>query len=494
MDSNWFNTYVNAGYNDPCFGDLDTDSDLDLLIGTGEGTVYYYRNDGDSANAQMTYVTNNYLGIAVVEDASPELADIDGDGDLDLFVGRSPAGFGTNLGDVYFYENLGAPQAPDFQFVTTDYLTLDVGLISLPRLVDIDADGDPDLFSSMGVQLGLFRNQGTLQEPQFVYETDNFGNITVYTALLRWFCDVDADGDYDLFIGPGAIPGPPGLYLFLNQGTPQIPNFVLYSNDLVPGVFSQTSVVLSPTTMDIDADGDQDLFVSDDDAFYYFFENVGSPTHFQYQYITSTWQNINDPLGGHRYPCFYDIDADGDQDLFISSESYYYQPWDKNLMFYSNVGTAQNAQMVLENEDLFPELMIWHAAPFLLDMDQDGDGDMFVGDIWGGIRYFKNVTGDTTQVAPPPVERHPQAGLQISLGPNPANPNTVISFNLPFAQKIDLAVYNLLGARVTTLASGLKSPGSYVIPWDATANASGIYIIRLETPQESLSEKLTIVK
>jgi len=127
-------------------------------------------------------------------------------------------------------------------------------------------------------------------------------------------------------------------------------------------------------------------------------------------------------------------------------------------------------------------------------MDQDEDGDLFVGDQWGGIRYFKNVTGDTSGFAPPPVQQHPRAGLQISLGPNPANPNTVISFSLPFTQQIDLAVYNLLGARVSTLASGPKPPGSYVIPWDASGNASGIYIIRLQTPQESLSEKLTIVK
>jgi len=490
--TNWQAIQIASDYTDPCFADLDADGDLDLLVGTGAGTVYYYRNDGTAQNADMVLVSNNYLGIDVQEDASPELADIDGDGDLDLFVGRSPdEGQSVTQGDVYNYENVGTPQMPNFQFVTSNYLTWDCGFSSTPRLVDIDADGDPDLFSHIGDRLLFYRNQGTAQNPFFIFESDSFESIQVFD-LIPWFVDIDGDGDYDLLTGESAIPGPPGLHLYLNQGTPQDPRMVLYSDDLLPGVFTQNSVILSPWTADIDADGDQDLFVSADGL--YFLENVGSPSNFQFQLITNLWQNVGAPMYGLLFGCFWDIDQDQDLDLFINSEAYYYQPWDKNLMFYRNVGTPQNAQMVLGNEDLFPELMIWQPAPFLLDMDQDGDGDMFVGDTWGGIRYFKNVTGDTSAVSPPPIQRHPQAGMQISLGPNPANPNTVISFSLPFAQQIDLAVYNLLGARLTTLASGPKLPGSYVIPWEASGNASGVYIIRLQTPQQSFSEKLTIIK
>jgi hypothetical protein len=127
-------------------------------------------------------------------------------------------------------------------------------------------------------------------------------------------------------------------------------------------------------------------------------------------------------------------------------------------------------------------------------MDQDSDGDLFVGDQWGGIRYFKNVTGDTTQVAPPPVQRHPQAGLQISLGPNPANPVTAISFQLSAISSVNLSVYDVAGRKVAELLNGWKLPGEYRYVWDASKNASGIYIIRLETPQQSLAEKLTIIK
>ena len=495
VTTNWQNLQVSPGGKlSPCFADLDTDGDLDLLVGTGAGTVYYYRNDGTPQNAQMTYVTNNYFNIDVGDDASPELADIDGDGDLDLFVGRSsPEGQFATQGDMFFYENIGTPQAATFEFVTSNYLSFDSGIYSIPRLTDIDGDGDPDLFCRMGYSLILYRNQGAFGNPNFVYETENFGGISVNT-MMPWFCDVDADGDYDLFCGSGAIPGPPGLYLFLNQGTPQNPQFSLYSSNLLPGVFSQSSVVITPSAADVDSDGDYDLFVSDNDALFYYFENVGTPTRFQYQFVTSNWQNIADTtIGGHRFSCFYDMDQDGDLDLFISSEAIGLYPWDKNLMFYRNLGTPQNAQMVLENEDLFPELMIWQAAPFLIDIDQDGDGDMFVGDSWGGIRYFKNVTGDTNSVSHPKVAA-PYRGPVLSIGPNPANPLTVISCKLPAASNISLEIFDICGRKLVGLASGLHLPGEYRYVWDATKNASGIYIIRLSTPQQSFSEKIVMMK
>jgi len=490
---NWQNIQVWPDpyhYTDPCFADLDGDGDLDLLVGAGDGTLSYYRNDGTPQNAAMTLVSSSYLNLDVQFDASPELADIDSDGDLDLFVGRSPAGGQDRTpGDVYFFRNEGTTQNPAFQWVTTNYLTWDNGAEARPRLVDIDTDGDPDLFSPIGGRLFFYRNQGSAPSPRFVFETDTFQNIAVFDNE-PWFVDLDGDGDYDLLAGESAFPPPgPGLHLYLNQGTPQEPDFVLYSDDLLPGCFND-EIVLSPWTADIDADGDQDLFVSTGRLWY--FENVGTSAHFRFELDSNNWQNIGAPNYGLAWGCFWDIDGDLDLDLFINSENYGWFPWEKNLTFYRNTGTAQNAVMVLEDDDLFPELMIWQAAPFLYDMDLDGDGDLFVGDEWGGIRYFENTTGDTAYS--PYTKPRPQRVMDLSLSPQPGNPTTAISFQLPYAQEVDLAVYNLLGARVATLASGRMNAGSYSLPWASDGYASGIYFVRLTTPTETLTRKLVILQ
>jgi hypothetical protein len=90
-----------------------------------------------------------------------------------------------------------------------------------------------------------------------------------------------------------------------------------------------------------------------------------------------------------------------------------------------------------------------------------------------------------------------QAPVDYELGnnyPNPFNPNTQIEFILIEPSKVDLAVYNLLGQRIATLAEGYHDAGSYVVEWDASSAASGVYFYRLETESGSVTKKMTLLK
>lgn len=78
--------------------------------------------------------------------------------------------------------------------------------------------------------------------------------------------------------------------------------------------------------------------------------------------------------------------------------------------------------------------------------------------------------------------------------PNPFNPSTNIPFTLPQAAQVNLAVYNLLGQKVTTLVNDLYEAGSHSVTWDASAMASGVYFYRLEVNGVSLSRKLMLIK
>jgi hypothetical protein len=82
----------------------------------------------------------------------------------------------------------------------------------------------------------------------------------------------------------------------------------------------------------------------------------------------------------------------------------------------------------------------------------------------------------------------------ISISPNPANPITWISFSLPAPQEATLAVYNISGAKVTTLASGLQMPGTHNYIWNASQYSSGVYIICLETGQWMEVGRVAVVK
>jgi len=68
--------------------------------------------------------------------------------------------------------------------------------------------------------------------------------------------------------------------------------------------------------------------------------------------------------------------------------------------------------------------------------------------------------------------------------PNPFNPSTTIEFELPEAVYVNLQVYDILGRLVTTIVEGRQVAGLHRTVWDATGMASGIYFIRLTTPNK----------
>ncbi len=69
----------------------------------------------------------------------------------------------------------------------------------------------------------------------------------------------------------------------------------------------------------------------------------------------------------------------------------------------------------------------------------------------------------------------------LVLSPNPFNPTTRITFNVPREGLVDLAVYDVSGRRVKVLAAGWKNAGTHSLSFTADNLASGVYFVRLAT-------------
>lgn len=78
--------------------------------------------------------------------------------------------------------------------------------------------------------------------------------------------------------------------------------------------------------------------------------------------------------------------------------------------------------------------------------------------------------------------------------PNPFNPTTVVSYQLPVASTVRLVVYDLLGREVATLVNGLQQPGQHSVQFNAAHLSSGVYLCRLTAGTFTATRKLMLVR
>ncbi|AWJ94861.1 hemagglutinin/hemolysin-related protein (plasmid) [Azospirillum baldaniorum] len=213
---------ANAGANaTPTFADIDGDGDLDMLIGIQSGDSILYRNVGTATAPSFTLEGTNPFGLGNVgsyANAVPTFADIDGDGDLDVFIGNA-------YGNTIFYRNVGTATAPSFTLVGTNLFGIDQTSYATPTFADIDGDGDLDFFvGNMFGNVNVYRNVGTAAAPSFTLVGNNsFGLENIGGQVRPVFADIDGDGDLDAIIGNTNGDD----VVFRNVGTTAAPSFTL---------------------------------------------------------------------------------------------------------------------------------------------------------------------------------------------------------------------------------------------------------------------------
>jgi hypothetical protein len=117
----------------------------------------------------------------------------------------------------------------------------------------------------------------------------------------------------------------------------------------------------------------------------------------------------------------------------------------------------------------------------------------YVDDITVYAIDFTGVAGGTPATALPTTYVLNQAA------PNPFSGRTTIKFDLPTATAANLAVYNVAGQKVRTLAGGTMPAGSHAVSWDGRADngqrvAGGVYLYRLTTPDHQSTKRLVYIR
>ena len=380
----------------PCFADIDNDGDLDLFSGNVVGTVNFFNNIGLSDNIPLFDLETNYWQEIYIVGSSfnqrhgasaINFNDLDDDGDLDLSWGDY---FQQSL---YIIWNIGnsSNAIMDNENILTQFPLNDPILtagLNMPSYTDIDLDGDRDLFvttlsGAYGYQL---INNFTFYENQndtYIHQTSNFiSTIDLLSDVNPEFIDIDNDNDLDLFVGtdfdPSSFPWVGKIIYYENIGL-DINGEIIWNKN--SNNFLENSEFsennLFPSFVDIDYDGDYDLFIGDFNGLLHYFNNAGDSSYYNMKYIGAI-EDID--LSGYSTPEFVDMDNDDDYDLLIGNMS-------GTVLYYENIGDKYSHNFILNNSN-FLDINVGFRST-ILSIDIDCNLDFIVSNGYGDIYYYK---------------------------------------------------------------------------------------------------------
>lgn len=395
-------------------GDIDGDGDIDLFMTgiTPQIWTRLYKNDGAG---NFTEVTHNFPRSG---SSQAFFKDLDGDGDLDLFFSGQ-----NELAQKFanIYRNNGSG---NFTQVPNNLPVFIKGA----AIADVDNDGDLDLAITTSTTAGIYLNNGNA-----VFTPQGNSVFTPVNGIVQ-FIDIDNDSDQDVIIS-----GSNTIKLYQNNGAGV---YTLNTNSTFPAITAEGIEVA-----DTDNDGDLDLLINGNTQNLLYINN-GSGVFSQVSI------NIQQTFGGKN--AFADLDNDGDQDLLIVGSQAGGLPNIFNII-YRNDGNNTFVQTQILGGEYIADCVI-------SDFNGDGLKDIIIQ----GFADDTNVYWNTSTVLS--ITEQITTNNSINFYPNPAK--DFINFKLNDESVI--TVYNTVGQKVLTKKNNLKE---FLL--DISNLTNGTYIIEL---------------
>ncbi len=470
--------------------DMDGDGDKDLVYSEETcSSLYYMENKGTPLDPVMDeyklfpFASPAFLPLYPA--AYYEDLDFDGKADLlsslNLYARSDPANnFQQSL---LFYKNVGTNQFPNFSFVKNNFLQedmIDVGDFSAPAFVDIDNDGDLDLFigkylagNSTG-SISLYENTGTALLPSFKLTTEDFGGLSLlaFYNIKPQFVDLDKNGGKDLvFTATRALTGVTSIFYVLSSSTTaplfggqtiQVINFSMDTNDNI-------------TFVDVDKDGKPDILRGTSTGSLEYWKGNGNNA---FSISNTSYLGLGESLDRQSIAVTAaDLDADGQDDLVVGNQA-------GQISIFSDFRSGGSNQQPLTDViyDSFSKTyktknLGGRIRPVVVNLFGTDKPEIVIGNTQGGLHVLKNDNGLVLTGTP-----------DIKIFPNPLKANESLSILADRNATMD--VYTVLGKKIGT---SLVVPANQIITYPFQGVAAGIYIARFTAGPKTVSIRFIVL-
>lgn len=442
--------------------DYDFSGVYDLIIGDVSLNSLSLLMNGGSApntNSKITSIDQNFPSNTTPVNVSVFPAafyiDVDFDGVKDLLVCPNAKNASDNVKGVYFYKNIGTNSLPNFSFKKQNLFQenmIEVGTGSIPVFVDQNGDGEEDLLvgnffrykdqASKESVLSYYRNMGIGNMPSFTFIEADYLSLSNQSYGLRTvpaFGDIDADGDQDLFLGLED-----GTLIFRENIAGAGNEFVF--DTPVTNYMDNSGTVIStqnycfPQLFDLNEDGLLDLILGKKTGELMYYENVGTANSPEFELKNDMLGGIDiSPLlpDGYAAPHFFKF-----QDTIrlllggIDGKLRFYDQIENNLFPGDNFNLISDTYLNIDVEA--------YSSCWVNDIDQDGNLDLFVGGDLGGVFHLEHSENGTMNIEENKTENH-----TLKVFPNPTSDVLYISGNgLKNLNQCSIEILSVFGEQV----------------------------------------------
>ncbi len=474
---------------------------------------YNWKYNGYSSDTMVAYdsiTPRNTIRAKMPAALAAWFVDIDNDGKQDLIVSPNTLEGAKTKNNIWLYLNTGTVANAQFSYIKNNFLQeacIDLGTGLAPAALDYDQDGDIDIIAATKGdypfnpdetgRLVLLKNHGSTVYPVFSIADTNFLQVSSLGLIDMKVAtgDVNGDGKADI-----VLTDYDGSLVYLENNTSGT-GLLTFKNPVTQYKNINPSAPASPAIFDLNHDGMGDIVLGLRNGYMQYFRNTGNKNKgadFSPIPVADSLgliRTVVNPaqLFGFAAPCFFNFGHDSTIEMVTGSYGGLIKSYRVQAAL-ENPFPAIDSVMWLPQDSAYSNHLLGYpvwCSPLVANFDNDTIPDLIVGMHNGGLLYFKGyfrgnmpyLTGyDTVRI----IDTSTNTGIVSFAG------GEVLVFPNPFCNKLTIMGNPYITQMILTDLTGktvTEVTNSHSLPIDENLR-DGMYFLIIRSGEKQTIKKV----